>query len=188
VGRLIRFSETRQSRQNQEFPDLCWRFAGGYIAAQVKEGTTNGGKIDILLVEDNAEHIMSTLNALKKANVCNKIHVVRDAAEMFDFLFRTGAYAKQGPLSPDTLILLSLNLSGTHGLDLLRKIKADERTKSLPVIMMTSSQEERGVMQSYKLGASGCIVKPIDLPKFVEAVSELRLGWVLVMPENGEQK
>jgi two-component system response regulator len=154
----------------------------------MKDGTTNGGKVDILLIEDNPEHITSTLNALKKANICNKVHVLREPAEVFDFLFRTGAYATLTPLSAETLILLSLSLGTMHGLDLLRKVKADERTKALPVIMLTSSQEERGVMQSYKLGASGCIVKPLDLAKLVEAVAELRMGWVLVMPENEEQK
>ncbi|MDB6038073.1 MAG: response regulator receiver protein, partial [Verrucomicrobiales bacterium] len=78
------------------------------------------------------------------------------------------------------LILLDLNLPKIHGLDVLRKIKTDERTKSIPVIIMTASQEERGVMQSYKLGAQGCVVKPFELPKFVEAVSELRLSWLLI--------
>jgi len=116
------------------------------------------------------------------------IHVLREPAEVFDFLFRTGAYATMTPVSAETLILLSLSLGVMHGLDLLRKIKADERTKALPVIMLTSSQEERGVMQSYKLGASGCIAKPLDLTKLVEAVAELRMGWVLVMPDNEEQK
>lgn len=151
----------------------------------MKNGSVNGGRLDILLVEDNAEQVAATLHALKKASICNRVQVLQDPSEVFDYLFRTGTHAKELPLSAETLILLSLNLTAASGLDLLRKLKADERTKSLPVIMLSSSQEERGVMQGYKLGASGCIVKPVDLPKFVEAISELRLGWLLVTPENG---
>jgi DNA-binding response OmpR family regulator len=97
-----------------------------------------------------------------------------------EFLLRTGSFSSQPPLASESLVLLSLNLRGSPSLDLLRKLKGDERTKTLPVIMLTSSQEERGVMQSYKLGANACIVKPVDLPKFIEAISELRLGWLLV--------
>jgi two-component system response regulator len=144
----------------------------------------NGAKVEILLIEDNAADVAFTLNTLKKANLCNNIHVLRRSSEAIDFVFRTGASANQPLLPPETLIMLSLNVAGTEGLDLLRRIKADQRTKSLPVIILTSSQEERGMMQSYTLGASGCIVKPVDLHKFVEAVAELRLGWLLMSPEE----
>jgi two-component system response regulator len=153
----------------------------------MKNGSSNCGKVDILLIEDSPEHITSTLNALKKANICNKVHVLKDPSEVVEFLSRSGGSSQQTPLSMETIVLLSLNLLKTSGLEVLRKLKGDERTKSLPVIMLSSSQEERGVMQSYKLGANGCIVKPVDLPKFVEAVSELRLGWLLVALENGKK-
>jgi two-component system, response regulator len=143
----------------------------------------NGSRVEIILIEDNPDHIASVEATLHKANICNRVAVLKTASEAFEFLFRTGPYAKEGPLSPETLLLLSLSLKTMHGLDLLRKLRNDERTKALPVIMLTSSQEERGVMQSYKLGASGCIVKPVDLQKFVEAVAELRLSWLLMGPD-----
>ena len=142
------------------------------------------GKIDILLVEDNPGDRTSILATLKKANFLNRIHALEDGTRVMDFLFRQGAHSGEPPLAGEVLILLSLNLGGIHGLDILRRIKADERSKSFPVIILSSSQEERGVMQSYKLGANACIVKPIDLRKFIEAIAELRLGWVLVSSED----
>jgi two-component system, response regulator len=147
-------------------------------------GNKNGGKVEILLVEDNPADVTVTLDALKKANIANRVHVLRDGSQALDFLTRTGSFSTESRLSAETLILLALSLGAIHGLDVLRKIKSDERTKNLPVIMLTSSQEERGVMQSYKLGANACIVKPLDLAKFIEAVSELRLGWLLVSPDD----
>ncbi|MGV3773509.1 MAG: response regulator [Verrucomicrobiales bacterium] len=148
--------------------------------------TENGNqKIEIVLIEDNKDDINHILNVLRKANVCNPIKVLQDPLDALDYIFRTGLYAQQKPEFHDSLLLLSLNLAKMHGLDVLRKIKGDQRTKTLPVIMLTSSQEERGVMQSYKIGAQGCIVKPFDVAKFVEAVSELRLRWMLlVQPEQ----
>lgn len=144
----------------------------------------NNSMVEILLVEDNPDHIASAQSTLQKANICNRLTVVQTAPETFEYIFRTGSYAKEKPLSPETLVLLSLSLKSMHGLDVLRRLRSDERSKGLPVIMLTSSQEERGIMQSYKLGASGCIVKPMDLQKFVEAVAELRLGWLLMGPES----
>lgn len=167
---------------------MCSRFYADYIAAsEMKNGNGNGGKVEILLVEDNPADVTITLNALKKANIVNRVHVLREASQILDFLVRRGAFASEPRLPAETLILLALNLGTVHGLDVLRKIKSDERTKSLPVIMLTSSQEERGVMQSYKLGANSCIVKPIDPQKFIEAVSELRLGWLLISPEETQK-
>lgn len=161
-----------------------------FYSAQFKQVTMELGAasfVEILLIEDNPEHISSVQALLQKANICNQVTVLRTASEAFDCLFRTGPFAKEKPLSPETLVLLSLSLKSMHGLDLLRKMRNDERTKTLPVIMLTSSQEERGVMQSYKLGASGCIVKPLDLQKFVEAVAELRLAWLLLPPPNAQK-
>ena len=142
-------------------------------------------ELDILLVEDNAADTSLILNTLKKVNICNGTHVLADGSEILDFLLRKGSYTGQPPLPVEVLIFLSLNLTGMHGLDVLRKLKSDERTRSLPIIIMTSSQEERGVMQSYQLGANACIVKPLDMRKLIEAVAELRLGWLLLSPEEG---
>lgn len=164
---------------------MCPYFRAVYSSrARMKTTTPIGGNVEFLLVEENPADITLTLNTLKKASVFNKIHVLREGSQVMDFIFSTGPFINQPPISPETLILLSLNLTGIHGLDLLRRIKSDQRTKSFPVIILTSSQEERGVMQSYKLGANACIVKPVDLPKFVEAVAELRLGWLLISPQG----
>ena len=150
----------------------------------MNEERTNGGSVEIVLVEDIAADAAVALATLKKANIANKVHVIPDGGAILDFIFGTGANAHRAAVPEETLILLSMNLEGVHGLDVLRKLKSDERSKGFPVIMLTSSQEERGVMQSYKLGASGCIIKPLDLPKFIEAVSELRLGWLLISPDD----
>ena len=152
----------------------------------MKNGGPNGAKVEILLIEDNPEQAGSAQNVLKKANICNKVTVLNDAQEALEYVWRTGSYNKLEALPSETLVLLSLNLKSMHGLDLLRKFRGDERTKTVPVIILTSSQEERGVMQSYKLGAAGCIVKPMDLQKFIEAVAELRLGWLLIDQKQNE--
>ena len=145
------------------------------------------GRIDILLVEDNPADTSLIVSTLKKANISNCTHVLANGAEILEFLLRQGPYRGQPPLPADVLVLLSLNLNGVPGLDVLRKLKSDERTRSLPVVVLTSSQEERGVMQGYKLGANACIVKPLELRKLIEAVAELRLGWLLMPPEDAER-
>jgi two-component system, response regulator len=165
-------------------------FSGGLqcTAQNMSNGGLSTAKIEIILAEDKPPDVTSTVNTLKKANICNRVHVVRDGKELLDFLFRTGSSAEFPAPVGELLILLSLRLSDAHGLDVLRKIKNDERTKTVPIIILTSSQEERGVMQSYKLGANAAIVKPLDLGKLVEAVSELRLGWLLVSAEQKQEK
>ncbi|MDX1951276.1 MAG: response regulator [Verrucomicrobiota bacterium] len=149
----------------------------------MKAAGVNGNRVSILLIEDNPDDITLTLNVFKKNNLLNKVHVLKDGVEALDFLFSTGVYADKPQNGPE-LILLDLNLPKMHGLDVLKKIKSDERTKNLPVVILTASQEERGVMQSYKLGAQGCIVKPFEFQKFLEAVTELRLAWVLIAPSE----
>jgi two-component system, response regulator len=163
---------------------LCWFQAADYIAARLMKN----GKIDILVIEDKAPDVALILSTLKKSNICNRTHVLNDGAQVLEFILRKGPYLNEPPLPQELLVLLSLNLSGIHGLDVLRKLKSDERTRSLPVIILTSSQEERGVMQGYKLGANACIVKPLDLRKLIEAVAELRLGWLLIPPDETSEK
>lgn len=143
---------------------------------QMEASAATSNQVEVLLIEDNPDDVVLTLAALKKGKVTNKVQVLKDGAEALDFIFGQGAYAHHRDRVHIQLILLDLNLPKVHGLDVLRKIKADERTKSIPVIIMTASQEERGVMQSYKLGAQGCVVKPFEFSKFVEATSELRLS------------
>ena len=165
-------------------------FRGGLQcgALNMRNGGSTPFRIEIILAEDNPADIASTVNTLKKANICNRVHVIREGIQLLDFLFRTGATADLPALGTEILILLSLRLSDSHGLDVLRKIKNDERTKSVPIIILTSSQEERGVMQSYKLGANAAIVKPLDLTKLIEVVSELRLGWLLLSADEVKPK
>jgi len=146
-------------------------------------GTGNGEKVEILLVEDNPDDVALTLNILKKARITNPVKILKDGDEALECILGTGRFANQ-PAAPHRLILLDLNLPRVHGLDVLRKIKSDERAKNLPVVILTSSQEERGVMQSYKLGAHGCIVKPFDIHKLMEALSELHFSWALLSREE----
>lgn len=140
----------------------------------------HNGKTDILLVADNPSETALVLKVLKKAKIVNRIHVLAQGREILDFLFRLGPYKETPGLPAETLILLSLSLRSPSSIEVLRKIKADERTRGVPVIMLASSQEDRGVMEGYKLGANACVVQPMEISKFIEAVSELRLGWLLV--------
>jgi two-component system response regulator len=147
----------------------------------------NGGpnhRVEIVLIEEDSGVSDETVKSLSKANIANRVHTLHEPQSVLDFLVRAGTYADQPPLPAETLILLSLSFRQMHGLDVLKKIRSDERTRSLPVIMLTSSQEERGVMQSYKLGANACMVKPLDLPKLMEAAAELKLSWLLVSSEE----
>jgi two-component system response regulator len=136
--------------------------------------------VDILMVEDNPHDIELTLRALKKHNLANKVHVVQDGAEALDFIFCTGAYIGQGINDKPKVILLDLKLPKVDGLDVLRKIKSDERTKVIPVVVLTSSKEEEDMLTSYNLGANSFITKPVDFDKFAKTVSELGLYWLVV--------
>jgi two-component system, response regulator len=149
-------------------------------------GNKNGGKTDILLVNDNKAETAQVLSVLRKAKVINRIHVLEHGGEILEFLFRRGRFEKEVPLPPETLILLSLKLQGMTGIDVLRRIKSDERSRAFPIIVLTGSQEDRGVMEAYKLGANAAMVHPIDITKFIEAVAELRLGWLLITPGDHE--
>ena len=150
---------------------------------------TSGGQnwgVEILLVDDSPADITQTIDALRKSNIRNRVHVLRDGNDTLDFLLGAGIYAARPKLPADTLILLSMSLANTHGLDVLRKIKSDERTRTLSVILLIASHAERGVMASYKLGANACVVKPVDFAKLSEAIPELRLGWLLVAEESSK--
>jgi two-component system response regulator len=137
--------------------------------------------VEILLVEDNPSDVELALHALKKNQLANQIHVVRDGAEALDFLFCTGAYQDRGgPCRNPKVILLDLKLPRVNGLEVLRRIKADEQTRSIPVVMMTSSREDRDVVESYRLGVNSYIVKPMDFDQFTEAVRHLGLYWMLL--------
>ena len=137
-------------------------------------------EVEILLVEDNPRDIELTVRALKKHNLANRLHVVKDGAEALDFIFATGAYADRKIENAPKVILLDLKLPKVDGLEVLRKIRSDERTKYIPVVVVTSSQEERDIVESYKLGANSFVTKPVEFENFAQAVAELGLYWLLL--------
>ena len=137
----------------------------------------------ILLVEDNGDDELLTLRALKKNSIRNNVIIARDGVEALDYLFGTGAYSGRDLSIMPQLILLDLKLPKIDGLGVLRRIRADERTKLLPVVILTSSNEERDRIQGYGLGANSYVRKPVDFEQFVEAIRQLSLYW-LVLNEN----
>jgi two-component system response regulator len=134
----------------------------------------------ILLVEDRDDDVELTLRAFARSSVANEIVVVRDGEEALDFLFCTGAHAGRDSSRMPMVVLLDLALPKINGLDVLRRIRADQRTRLLPVVMLTSSREEQDVISSYDLGANGFVRKPVDFVEFVEAAHNLGLYWLLL--------
>jgi two-component system response regulator len=139
----------------------------------------------ILLVEDNESDEVLTLRAFRKSHVANEIVVARDGAEALDYLFGTGAYEGRDTAQQPTLVLLDLNLPKIGGLDVLRQIRADERTRRLPVVVLTSSAEEQDVIGSYDLGANAYVRKPVDFTQFMDAAQTLGLFWLLLNQTAG---
>ena len=137
-------------------------------------------QVEILLVEDNPEDVELTLRALKNNNLANNVHVVNDGAEAIDFLFGRGKYSDRDVHHHPKVVLLDLKLPKVSGIEVLQKIRADERTRSIPVVVLTSSKEERDVVDAYKLGVNSYIVKPVDFDHFVKTVSDLGLYWLLL--------
>ena len=134
----------------------------------------------ILLVEDNPDDEALTLRALKKNNIGNRVAIVRDGAEALDFLFCTGAYADRDPNDRPQVILLDLKLPKVDGLEVLRRLRADERTQRLPVVILTSSKEEQDIIRGYSLGANSYVRKPVDFDQFAESVRQLGLYWLVL--------
>jgi len=136
--------------------------------------------VEILLVEDNPSDVELALHALKKNNIANRIEVVRDGAEALEFIFATGAYADRQNAEHPRVILLDLKLPKVDGLEVLRQIKADPRTRAIPVVVLTSSREDRDIVESYNLGVNSYIVKPVDFEQFTESVRQLGMYWLLL--------
>ncbi len=140
----------------------------------------SSGGVEILLVEDNANDEMLTLHALKKYNVTNRVQVVRDGAEALEFIFCSGKYAHRQISDRPKVILLDIKLPLVDGLEVLRRVKQDPRTKTVPVVMLTSSREEKDLVESYRLGVNSYIVKPVDFEQFTEAARALGMYWLLL--------
>jgi two-component system response regulator len=134
----------------------------------------------ILLVEDNPDDEALTLRALKKHNIQNDVVIARDGAEALDYLFCTGKYAGRDPAVLPQLVLLDLKLPKVDGLEVLRRIRADERTKYLPVVILTSSKEDTDLIKGYDLGANSYVRKPVDFTAFAESVRQLGLYWLVL--------
>jgi two-component system response regulator len=135
---------------------------------------------EILLVEDNPNDVELTLRALQTRNLASKVYVVKDGAEALEFVFATGPFAQRKIENRPKVILLDLKLPKVDGIEVLRRIKSDERTRYTPVVMLTSSEEECDVLDTYNLGVNSYIVKPVDINNFVQAVSELGIYWGLL--------
>ncbi len=134
----------------------------------------------ILLVEDNPDDVELTLRALKQYNIRNEIAVVRDGAEALDYLFATGVYADRDTTTMPAVVILDLKLPKVDGLEVLQRMRADERTKLVPVVILTSSNEEQDMINGYKLGANSYVRKPVDFTQFVEAAQQLGLYWLVI--------
>lgn len=142
--------------------------------------TTQTEDVEILLVEDNPTDAELATMALKEANLANKLVWVKDGAEALDFLFATGAYANRAIESGPKVVLLDLRLPKVDGLEVLRRLKADARTRRVPVVVVTSSKEDRDVVASYDLGVNSYISKPIEFDEFAKVISSLGLYWLVI--------
>ncbi len=134
----------------------------------------------ILLVDDNPDDVKLTMRALTKSNIVNEIVVARDGAEALDYLFGTGTFAGRDTGIKPQVILLDLKMPKVDGLEVLRRMRADERTQMLPVVILTTSSEDRDKIESYKLGANSYVRKPVDFSQFAEAVQQLGLYWLVL--------
>jgi two-component system response regulator len=137
-------------------------------------------EVQILLVEDNPNDVKLALHAFNKHKLANHIHVARDGAEALDFVFCTGVYADRRLENSPKVILLDVKLPLVDGVEVLRRIKADARTRTIPVVMLTSSREENDLVESYRLGVNSYIVKPVDFDQFTEVVRQLGFYWFLL--------
>ncbi len=136
--------------------------------------------VEILIVEDTPEDLELALRALRKANLANQIQIARDGAEAVDFIFGEGAHLGRQLENGPKVILLDLKLPKIDGMEVLRRIKSDPRTKSIPVVVLTSSKEQKDVVESYQLGVNSYIVKPVNFEGFAKAVQDLGMYWVLL--------
>ncbi len=136
--------------------------------------------VDILLVEDNPNDVELTLLALKENNLANYVHVVRDGEEALEFIFSTGRYKDRVDCVNPKVILLDLKLPKVDGIEVLQKVRSDEKTKYIPIVILTSSKQERDIVETYKLGVNSYIVKPVKFEDFIKIVRDLGLYWLVI--------
>jgi two-component system response regulator len=141
---------------------------------------TENAAIEIVVVEDNPQDLELTLRALRKADLGNRVHTARDGAEALEFIFCEGAFAKRRIEDSPKVILLDLKLPKVDGLEVLKRLKTDPRTRAIPVVVLTSSKEQNDVVESYALGVNSYIVKPVNFERFVEAIQQLGIYWLLL--------
>jgi two-component system, response regulator len=144
--------------------------------------------VHILLVEDNLDHVQLAVHAFKMHDVAYNIQVARDGAEALDFIFRTGAHAHRLAANGPKLILLDLKLPLVDGMEVLRRIKADRRTRAIPVVVLTSSRERCDIVESYQSGANSYIVKPVNFDQFTEAVRQLGTYWLRLNQDSASSQ
>ncbi len=140
----------------------------------------NLDELEILLVEDNPTDAELTMRALKRKNLANRLVWVKDGAEALDFIFAQGQFQDRDPEDLPRLILLDLRMPKVDGMEVLKKIKANEQTRKIPVVVLTSSQQDQDVVESYKLGVNSYVSKPVEFDEFIDAVSTLGLYWMLI--------
>lgn len=141
---------------------------------------THVDPVDLLLVEDNPRDVELTLHAFERFKLANRIHVARDGAEALDFLFAEGLHADRTSAANPRVVLLDLKLPKVDGIEVLRAIRENPRTRTLPVVVLTSSREERDIVEAYQLGVNSYIVKPLDFDQFAEATRTLGMYWLVL--------
>lgn len=144
-------------------------------------------KPHILLVEDNSDDIELTMLAFQRSRVANRVDIVKDGAAALDYLFARGEYINNRDAEPPAVVLLDIQLPKLDGLEVLREIRANRDTRNVPIVMLTSSRQQEDMMRSYDLGANSFIRKPVDFDKFVEAIQQVEMYWLLLNERPGRR-
>ena len=179
LARALQVSSAALLEASSESPGLGNSSGGELLAGQC---------VDILMVEDNRDDVEMTLQAFKHARITNPVQIVYDGAEALEYLFCTGHFAYRKMENRPQLVLLDLKLPTLNGIDVLRRIKADERTRSVPVVILTASRDNREIAECLRLGAKAYIVKPVDFQSLSQATPQLHLDWALLKPTEATSR